>query len=77
MTKVRVTWEFEVDNTWGETLEQCLEIAKEEFKTLTPDDVNFEVMEDDEKGPYYDYEYEDDYDECGFNPYLGCYDYDC
>lgn len=20
---------------------------------------------------------EDDYDECGYNPYLGCYDYDC
>ena len=23
-----------------------------------------------------DYE-EPDYDECGFNPYMGCYDYDC
>lgn len=21
--------------------------------------------------------YEDDVDECGFNPYMGCYDYDC
>lgn len=21
--------------------------------------------------------YEPDYDECGFNPYMGCYDYDC
>lgn len=20
---------------------------------------------------------EPDYDECGFNPYMGCYDYDC
>ena len=24
-----------------------------------------------------DDEYYDDYDECGFNPYMGCYDYDC
>lgn len=28
------------------------------------------------------YEYEEDYDEpwdieCGFNPYMGCYDFDC
>ena len=22
-------------------------------------------------------EYFDDYDECGFNPYMGCYDFDC
>ena len=21
--------------------------------------------------------YEPDYDECGFNPYMGCYDFDC
>ena len=27
---------------------------------------------------YEDYEdYEPDYDECGFNPYMGCYDFDC
>lgn len=24
-----------------------------------------------------DYDYEPDYDECGFNPYMGCYDFDC
>ena len=22
-------------------------------------------------------DFEDDVDECGFNPYMGCYDYDC
>lgn len=29
---------------------------------------------------YYDEDeeyWEDDYDECGYNPYLGCYDFDC
>lgn len=23
------------------------------------------------------YDYRDDYDECGYNPYMGCYDFDC
>lgn len=22
-------------------------------------------------------DYEPDYDECGYNPYMGCYDFDC
>ncbi len=26
---------------------------------------------------FFDYEVEDDFDECGFNPYMGCYDFDC
>ena len=50
MTKVRVTWDFEVDDTWEETPEECLEIAKEEFKTLTPDDVKFEIVEGNDQG---------------------------
>lgn len=37
------------------------ELAEELFKTLTDD-------EDD---------YEPDIDECGFDPYEGCYTYDC
>ena len=24
-----------------------------------------------------DYDYKDDFDECGYNPYMGCYDFDC
>ena len=24
-----------------------------------------------------DEDFEPDYDECGFNPFMGCYDYDC
>lgn len=34
--------------------------------------LNEEAMADLEE----DY-YEPDYDECGFNPYMGCYDFDC
>ena len=26
---------------------------------------------------FFDYEFEDDFDEYGFNPYMGCYDFDC
>ena len=26
---------------------------------------------------FFDYEVEDDSDECGYNPYMGCYDFDC
>lgn len=35
------------------------------------DDDSFENAEDD------DFDFEDDVDECGYNPYMGCYDYDC
>lgn len=34
-----------------------------------------EDFADDEN--WYADEWRDDYDECGFNPYMGCYDFDC
>lgn len=37
--------------------------------------VTMEEVEVDEE--FFDYEVEDDFDECGFNPYMGCYDFDC
>lgn len=33
--------------------------------------------EGDELDDEYDDYYEPDYDECGYNPYMGCYDFDC
>ncbi len=36
-------------------------------------DEAFEELGDD----FFDYEVEDDFSECGFNPYMGCYDFDC
>lgn len=33
---------------------------------------DIDIIEDVDEDEYYD-----DYDECGFNPYMGCYDYDC
>jgi len=47
------------------------ELAEDLFKTLT-DDEEYEDDFDD-----YDRDYEPDVDECGFDPYEGCYTYDC
>ena len=46
MKTVKVIWEFEVDDSWGETDKECIEIAKREFQTLTVDDFDFEIKED-------------------------------
>lgn len=34
------------------------------------------IIEREETDELDDY-YEPDYDECGYNPYMGCYDFDC
>lgn len=47
----------------GETGEVFMEFKDDEVDEYYPDD-------------YYE-DYEPDYDECGFNPYMGCYDFDC
>lgn len=49
--KVRMVWEFDVDDSWGETTEECIEIAKKEFESLGVDEFNFEVV-DNNKYPY-------------------------
>lgn len=36
-----------------------------------------EIFEEEEDEESDDDDYEDDVDETGFNPYMGCYDYDC
>lgn len=36
-----------------------------------------EVIESSDDWDDYDENYEPDYDECGFDPYAGCYTYDC
>ena len=56
--------------TWGLTdVDVCSATTGEVYATFT--DVPDESDEDDED------DYEDDYSECGYNPYMGCYDYDC
>ena len=44
--KVRATWEFDVDDTWGETKEQCIEIAKAEFEQDVFSNLEWEVVDD-------------------------------
>ena len=46
MKTVKMTWEFVVDDSWGETDKECIEIAKREFETLTVNDFEFEIRED-------------------------------
>lgn len=36
-----------------------------------------EVIESSDDWDDYDEDYEPDYDECGFDPYMGCYSDDC
>ena len=36
-----------------------------------------EILESSDDWDDYDEDYEPDYDECGFDPYEGCYTYDC
>ena len=43
------------------------------YTTKTPAVICYEL---EEGGHYEDYEDWDDLD-CGYNPYMGCYDYDC
>lgn len=50
---------------------------REIIKTgICPDCWDKMFSEDEEEEEDSDY-WEDDADECGFNPYMGCYDYDC
>lgn len=45
---VKATWEFEVDGSWNETDDECIEIAKEEFKSefgkYMVDEFNFSLL---------------------------------
>lgn len=36
-----------------------------------------EILESSDDWDDYDRDYEPDYSECGFDPYAGCYTYDC
>jgi hypothetical protein len=71
---------------WGEgTLKECADFIEKKMDEdyginecaicdAETGEVIATITRDDEDD---DYEYEPDYDECGFNPYMGCYDFDC
>lgn len=74
------------------TIEECYDPAEEEplyfndewldedldeDEDWEPDDEFFAYVDDIESEDDYDGDHGDDYIEAGFNPYLGCYDFDC
>ena len=74
-------------NGEGYTLKEAADFISENiengFSVISADIVDFETgeiiasleKEEPEEEDWYDYR--DEYDECGFNPYMGCYDFDC
>ena len=70
---------------WGEgTLKECtdfIEAKMEEDFAINEcaicDAKTGEVVATITREDDTDEDYFDDFDECGFNPYMGCYDYDC
>lgn len=58
----------------GEPVYECDWQVEDLVKFLCPicEFVDEEAEEDLKR-----YDYEDDVDETGYNPYMGCYDYDC
>lgn len=70
--------EYLID-TYEHALEFTLllvECADETEKAMLEETYFHEQYELEEGGHYEDYEDWDDLD-CGYNPYMGCYDYDC
>lgn len=56
--------------SWQETKEWERSEALNYFLIDSADEREMPDEEEDE-------DFEPDYDECGFNPFMGCYDYDC
>ena len=74
----------------GELVTKDFTITESEI-SVDDSSLDFDFLtDDDDDDEYYDFgfltdddddedcdDYYDDVDECGFNPYMGCYDYDC
>lgn len=69
----------EIIRTWGMEHEYTIEFATV-METATEAELK-ELYDDIIDRPVYDEEddeyYEPDYDECGYDPYMGCYSFDC
>lgn len=70
---------YEDGSDWERDLERTQEwertCAKEMEKLLYEYEEDYEEWDEDDSD-LERYEYEEDI-ECGFNPYMGCYDFDC
>ena len=65
----------EIIRVWGMEHEYTLEFAIA-METATEAELK-ELYEDIIDRPIYDEEDEEYYDECGYDPYMGCYSFDC
>lgn len=59
--------------SWDEARELSAQHEDSWIYAMCPDPDGKVILEDDETLE----DYSDDYLECGFDPYAGCYDYDC
>lgn len=48
----------------------CRKCLERDFTPTPPNEENEDELDEFE-------EWDDDVDECGYNPYMGCYDFDC
>lgn len=55
----------------------CPECWDNMFSSDNEEEEDYYYEDDNHRCENEDYYYEDDVDECGFNPYMGCYDFDC
>ena len=65
----------DIIRTWGMEHEYAIEFATA-METATDTELK-ELYEDIIDRPVYDAEDEEYYDECGYDPYMGCYSFDC
>lgn len=65
----------EIIRTWGMEHEYTIEFATA-METATEAELK-ELYEDIIDRPVYDEEDKEYYDECGYDPYMGCYSFDC
>lgn len=66
---------YEIHSAEYEEQQEVLREMTEDDDEITEYDAEMLFEEYDEDDALYDYEYGDD--DVGFNPYLGCYDFDC
>ena len=63
----------------GQYIEREIEAPSKEaaYEELTEEErENFYLLSEAEYDAAFGYDDDNSYDECGFNPYLGCYDWD-
>ena len=61
----------------AQNMENSLSIISADIVDIETGEVVAIIEKDEDDTAEEWYDYRDDYDECGYNPYMGCYDFDC